>query len=73
MENGRRCDVCNVDVHRNSYGKHLRIKKHLEKEKQDRMILPEWLFQDPIENKVKKIYNPKPVRQLAGEIVKLDD
>ena len=27
MENNRKCDVCNVDVHRASYVKRLRSKK----------------------------------------------
>ena len=30
MENSRTCDVCNVNVHRASYVKHLRSKKQLE-------------------------------------------
>ena len=30
MENSRRCDVCNIDVHRTSQAKRLRSKKHLE-------------------------------------------
>ena len=37
------------------------------------MIIPEWLFQEPVENKIKKIYNPKSPKQLAGDIFKLDD
>ena len=28
MENRRTCDICNVDVHRASYAKQLRGKKH---------------------------------------------
>ena len=44
--NSRQCDICNVDVHRASYTKHLRRKMHLE----NLMIIPEWLFQEPIEN-----------------------
>ena len=28
--NSRKCDICNIDVHRASYVKHLRSKKHLE-------------------------------------------
>ena len=52
--NSRRCEICNVDVHRASYMKHLRSKKHLEKINQSKMIIPEWLFQEPIEKKIKK-------------------
>ena len=37
------------------------------------MILPEWLFQEPIENKIKKIYNPKSIKQLARDKISLDD
>ena len=31
MENSHTCKVCNVNVHRASFVKHLRSKKHLEK------------------------------------------
>ena len=51
--NSRKCEICIVDVHRASYVKHLRSKKkHLENEKQNQMIIPQWLFQEPIENKI---------------------
>ena len=52
MENSRRCDVCNTDVHRASLAKHLRSEKHLENEK--KMILSEWLSKEPIRKKIKK-------------------
>ena len=69
----RRCDICNVDVHRASYNKHLRSKKHLENIIQNEMIIPEWLFKEPVENKIKKMYNPKPLKQLARNKINLDD
>ena len=69
----RRCDICNVDVHRASYNKHMRIKKHIESMKQDEMILPEWLFKEPIENEIEKIYNPISLKKLARNNIKLDD
>ena len=56
--------------------KHLRSKKRLENEKQNQMILPEWLFQEEkaaIKNKIKKVYNPKTLKQLAREKIKLAD
>ena len=54
--NSRKGEVCKfeVDVHRASYVKHLRSKKHLENEKQNEMIIPECLFQETVENKIKK-------------------
>ena len=42
--NRRKCEISNVDVRRASYAKHLRSKKHLENEKQNEMIIPEWLL-----------------------------
>ena len=45
--NSSKCDVCNVDVHRASYAKHLGSENHLENEKQNEMIIPEWLFEKP--------------------------
>ena len=63
--NSRKCDVCNVDVHRASYPRHLRSKNHLEKIKQNEMNKPDWLFKEHFENKINKIYNPKPLKQLA--------
>ena len=43
---------------------------------QDEMIIPEWLFkeeQTPLKSKVKKIYNPKTKKQIAREIIKMND
>ena len=40
------------------------------------MIIPEWLLkeqQEPIRNKIKKVYNPKTLRNLVREKIKLDD
>ena len=71
--NSRKCEICNVDVHRASYAKHLRSKTHLENIKQNEMIIPEWLFREPVENKVNKIYNPKSLKQLARNNIRLDD
>ena len=48
--NSRKCEVSDIDVHRASYIKHLRSKKHLENIKQNEMIIPDWFFQEPIEN-----------------------
>ena len=71
--NSRKCEICNVDVHRASMQKHLKSKKHLENIKQIEMIIPERLFQEPVENKINKLYNPKPLRQLARDNIRLDD
>ena len=70
--NSRKCGICNVNVHIASYVKHLRSKKHLEIENQNELIIPEWLFKEPIENKFKKFYNPKTLKQIARDIIKLD-
>ena len=71
--NSRQCEICNIDVHRASYQKQLRIKKHLENEKRNDLIIPEWFFKKPIENEIKKIYNPKKLSQIARENIGLDD
>ena len=71
--NSRKCEVCNVDVHRASYIKHLRSRKHLKNIKENEMNIPEWLFEEPIENKINRLYNPKPLRQLARNNIRLDD
>ena len=76
MENRRKCDICNIDVHRASFVKHLRSKKHIENVEQNEMIIPEWLFKEertPIKKKIQKVYNPKTLKQLAREKIKLDD
>ena len=76
--NSRKCEVGNFDVHRATYAKHLRSNYHFEKEKQIELILPEWLFQEPIENEIinlmkLKIYKPKPLKHIARAQIKLDD
>ena len=76
MENSRTCEICNVDVHRASFAKHLRSKKHLENIEQNGMIIPEWFFKEeksPIKKKIQKVYNPKTLKQIAREKIKLDD
>ena len=76
MENSRTCEVCNVNVHRASFVKHLRSKKHLESIEQNEMIISEWLFkenQSPIKKKIQKVYNPKTLKHLAREKIKLYD
>ena len=40
------------------------------------MIIPEWFFKEektPIKKKIRKVYNPKTLKQLAREKIKLDD
>ena len=76
MENSRTCEVCNVNVHRASFAKHLRSMIHLKNIEQNEMIIPEWFFKEektPIEKKIRKVYNPKTLKQLAREKIKLDD
>ena len=76
MENSRTCEVCNVNVHRASFVKHLRSKKHLENMIQNEMIIPDWLFKEertPIKKKIQKVYSPKTLKQIAREKIKLDD
>ena len=72
MENSRTCEICNVNVHRASFVKHLKSKKHLENIKQNEMIIPEWLFKEersPIKKMMQKVYNPKTLQQLARQIL----
>ena len=71
--NSRKCDICIVHVNRASFVKHLRSKKHIENEKQNELNIPEWLFKELIEIKLKKIYNPKTLGQKTRENIKLDD
>ena len=76
MENSHTCEVCNVNVHRASFVKHLRSKKHLENREKNETIMPDWLFKEersPIKKKIQKVYNPKTLGQLAREKIKSDD
>ena len=58
MDNRRICEVCNVNVHRASFAKHLGSKKHLENIEQNEMIIPEWFFKEEkssIKKKIQKV------------------
>ena len=70
---GRKCEICEIDVHRASYVKHLKSIKHLEKIKRNEMVIPEWFFREPIEKKINKIYNPESLKQIARDNNRLDD
>ena len=56
IESSRRCDICNFDVHRASYAKHLRSKKHLENIRQNDIIIPDCLFKEKHSPIMKKKY-----------------
>ena len=74
MVKSRRCDICNVNVHRASIQKHLRSKKHLEIGKRNGMVIPERLSkeeQPPINNKIKKVNNPETLKQIARKNIKI--
>ena len=76
MENIRTCEICNANVQIASYVKHLRSKEHLEKIKQNGGIIPEWLYKEKqaaFKNKIKKIYNPKTLKEIAREKIKTND
>ena len=76
MENSRICEVCNVNVHRASFLKHLRSKKHLEIIEQNELIIADWLFKEersPIKKRIKKVKNPKTLKRIAREKIILDD
>ena len=52
----RECDICDVDVHLASFAKHLRkSKKQLENIKRGDLIIPNWLFEEPVETQPRKI------------------
>ena len=63
-------DVCIIDFRQASCAKYLKSKKHLEKGKQNELILPEWLFQEPTEIKLKKLSISKTLPEKAREIIK---
>ena len=71
--NSRKCDICNVDVHRASYVKQLGNRKQLENIKQNEMFIPERLFKEPIESKIIQIYNPKSLKPIARDNIRLHD
>ena len=74
MENSLTSEVCNANVHRASFVKHLRSKKNLETIEQNEMIIPYWLFKEeqaPIKKQSKNLYNPKTLQQLARKNKKI--
>ena len=57
MGSSRTCEICKVIVHRASFVKHLKSKRHLENIIQNEIIIPEWLFKEeqaPIKKQIKK-------------------
>ena len=76
MENRRTCELCNVNFHRASFAKSFRSTIQIENIIQNEMVIPEWLFkqeQTPIRKKIQKVYNPKTLKHIAREKIKLDD
>ena len=63
--NKKYCEKCNIIIHRASFAKHLKSKKHLQ-DKKDILIQPSTSKED-IKN------NPKSLKELARDKIKLDD
>ena len=55
--NSRKYEYCYFNFHRASSAKHLKSKKHSKNEKSNEKLITEWLFQEPVENNVKNMYN----------------
>ena len=53
MENSRTCGICNVNVHRASYAKHLRSEKHLENLIEDEKIFTKMVIYRRTSNQLK--------------------
>ena len=76
MKNIRRCGICNIRVHRESYAKHLRRKKQLENIRQDEKVIAEKLFEEeqtPLKKNFKKYVTPKTLKQMARNEFESDD
>ena len=56
MEKSRGCDICNTNVLRGSYAKHLRSKKPLDNIRQDDIIIPECFTKKEQTTIRKKVY-----------------
>ena len=52
-----RCHVCKIDIHRASYSRHLKSKKHLEVIQQNKVIIP----------------RNKPIKRVVKEDIKVTD
>ena len=58
---------CIFDLHRASYAELLETRKRLEVEKQFKMNIPEYLFQDPFENNPENLSKLESLKQIARE------
>ena len=69
--NSRKCEVCNIDVHRASYVKHQRSEKHLENKNKMTWLYQIGSFKNVLKIKLKVF--PKSLKQLARDNFRLDD
>ena len=71
IEKRRKCELCNIEVHRASYQKHLSSKMHSSNE----MIIPNYFFNETsvTPQKITKKYNRKPLKELSRNKIKIDD
>ena len=64
--NNRSCVICNFDVFRASFAKHLRSTKHLQNEN----TVPSTFLEETNQTKPKNYFELKPLKQIAGENIK---
>ena len=70
--NQRYCDVCNIKIHRASMAKHLKSKKHLNN-KEDQTFGLDQETEDLSNHQSTSKSNPKSLRELAGDKIKLNN
>ena len=67
-KNSHKRENYKTDFHGTSYAKHLKSKKHLNKMKQEDMIIPDWLLQEFNKNSKnipRRMKTPKTLKQTA--------
>ena len=63
------CEVCNINVHRESMRKHLRSRKHIENIEEIEIIISERIRRDNIRNVVEQLRIQQSLELLPGNII----
>ena len=64
--NRRRCEDCNIEIHKSSYRRHLRSRKHIESLEENEIIISERIRSENIRSVIEQLRNQQSLELLPG-------
>ena len=64
-----KCEICNINIRRESMQKHLRSRKHIENVEENEIIISERIRRENIRNVIEQLRNQQSLELLPGNSI----